>query len=99
MINWKITLRLLAFPIIWMGVVQLVFAALSLFIFKDRVIGAFLIPAATMICVALVLLINLRKTDLTTAILNSHFTQERYLHLNIKARPLKQMYAMQLWHL
>lgn len=67
MINWKITLRLLAFPIIWMGVVQLVFAALSLFIFKDRVIGAFLIPAATMLCVALVLLINLRKTDLTTA--------------------------------
>ena len=67
MINWKITLRLLAFPIIWMGVVQLVFAALSLFIFKDRVISAFLIPGATMISVALVLLINLRKTDLTAA--------------------------------
>ncbi|MDX1728488.1 MAG: potassium transporter TrkG, partial [Pseudoalteromonas tetraodonis] len=67
MINWKITLRLLAFPIIWMGVVQLVFAALSLFIFKDRVISAFLISGATMISVALVLLINLRKTDYTGA--------------------------------
>lgn len=67
MVNWKITLRLLAFPIIWMGSVQLVFSALSLFIFKDRVVASFMIPAAAMIFIALLLLLNLRKVDLSKA--------------------------------
>lgn len=67
MINWKIMLRLLIFPIIWMGVVQLVFAALSLFIFKDSVISSFLIPAASMIVIALLMFINLRETNITVA--------------------------------
>ncbi|WP_404343535.1 TrkH family potassium uptake protein [Pseudoalteromonas mariniglutinosa] len=67
MINWRVTLRLLAFPIIWMASVQLVFSALSLFVFKDRVVASFMMPGAAMLFIALLLLINLRKADLSKA--------------------------------
>ncbi|MGO2563575.1 MAG: TrkH family potassium uptake protein, partial [Pseudoalteromonas nigrifaciens] len=67
MINWRVTLRLLAFPIIWMASVQLIFAALSLFVFKDRVVTSFIAPGASLFFIALLLLINLRKTNLAKA--------------------------------
>lgn len=67
MINWRVTLRLLAFPIIWMASVQLIFAALSLFVFKDRVVTSFIAPGASLFFIALLLLINLRKADLAKA--------------------------------
>ncbi|HEA16638.1 MAG TPA: potassium transporter [Pseudoalteromonas prydzensis] len=67
MINWRITLRLLAFPIIWMGTVQLIFSTLSLFIFKDRVIASFLIPGLTMLTTGLLILVNLNKANLSAA--------------------------------
>ncbi|EWS96449.1 potassium transporter [Pseudoalteromonas sp. SCSIO_11900] len=67
MINWRVTLRLLAFPIIWMASVQLIFAALSLFVFKDRVVTSFIAPGASLFFIALLLLINLRKANLAKA--------------------------------
>lgn len=56
MINGKATLYLLAFPVALMGVVQTIFAILSLTLFHDYQELHFIVPASTMLLVAIVLL-------------------------------------------
>lgn len=67
MINWKITFRLLAFPILWMSIVQLLFAVLSAFLFKDNVSVSFLLPASIMLFTASVLLLKTQHVDSSLA--------------------------------
>jgi len=67
MINWRITLRLLAFPILWMSLVQLIFSGLSALIFNDSVAVHFLIPASAMLFFACLLLLNIPDHDLSRA--------------------------------
>ncbi|MFC3034389.1 TrkH family potassium uptake protein [Pseudoalteromonas fenneropenaei] len=67
MLHPLLTFRLLAMPIIWMGVVQLVFALLSMMVFIDAVIGAFLIPALTMLLGGGLLFYKFRAIDLSKA--------------------------------
>lgn len=67
MINWKITFRLLAFPILWMSIVQLIFAALSAFLFKDNVSVSFLLPASIMLFTASVILLKTQHVDSSLA--------------------------------
>lgn len=63
LINVRPVTYLLALPIGSMGLVQVVFALLSLFTFRDRQIGAFFYPGIVMLLLALMLYSNVRKYD------------------------------------
>lgn len=67
MLHTKITLRLLAMPILWMGVVQFIFAMLSMMVFVDDVIGAFLMPSLSMLIIGGLIFYNYRGLDLSKA--------------------------------
>ena len=64
--NFKPSLYLLAFPIGSMGVVQLCFALLSFFIFRDKQSVAFFTPSLIMIAAAVTLFYKSKKLDYTT---------------------------------
>lgn len=64
MINPKNTLRLLAMPMLWMGIVQGFFGLLSLFVFQDRIAQIFFSSSFVMILVAALLLVLLRQSSL-----------------------------------
>jgi trk system potassium uptake protein TrkH len=66
-VNIKITLRLLALPVLWMGIVQLLFAALSFFVFHDGHGWHFLDPALAMLFFGIATFIKVNKTDLSKA--------------------------------
>ena len=63
-VNSKNTLRLLALPMLWMGIVQLIFGLLSLLVFHDGIANIFLSLCLLMIGAAILLTLTLRKTDL-----------------------------------
>ncbi|WP_340680820.1 TrkH family potassium uptake protein [Paraglaciecola sp.] len=63
-VNSKNTLRLLSLPILWMGIVQLVFGLLSLLVFQDGIAETFLSLCLLMISCSLLLTLTLRKTNL-----------------------------------
>ncbi|MCB1754192.1 MAG: potassium transporter [Gammaproteobacteria bacterium] len=65
MINKKITVKLLALPGIWMGLVQLVFSMLSLFIFHDRITGKFFAPGITALVLGTGIFLILKKADIS----------------------------------
>ncbi|GAB3019388.1 TrkH family potassium uptake protein [Bowmanella dokdonensis] len=65
MVNARNTTRLLSMPVLWMGVVQLCFGLLSLFLFRDRVAAAFLEPAGVMLLASLLITVATSKTDLS----------------------------------
>lgn len=67
MINPGVTLRLLAFPVAWIGLVQLIFGGLSLIVFSDEVASAFFIPAIMALFVGLFLLRKFSKSDFSKA--------------------------------
>ena len=56
--NIHATLRLLAWPFLWIGSIQLVFALLSMLVFRDKTFSQFL--DGSLICFALSLLVYLR---------------------------------------
>jgi trk system potassium uptake protein TrkH len=58
------SLRLLAFPVLLMGVIQLIFGFISILVFHDSVAGQFLFPGIITIFLSLALIINRNKTDL-----------------------------------
>lgn len=55
--------RLLSLPILWMGCVQLSFGLLSLFMFKDNVGKAFILPALFFAAIGILSLYRLKKSD------------------------------------
>ena len=67
MVHLNITLRLLALPIVWVGIVQLVFAALSEWLFLDHMVVSFLIPSLSMLSVGAILYFKYRTIDLSKA--------------------------------
>jgi trk system potassium uptake protein TrkH len=67
MVNARVTSRLLAMPIIWMGVVQLIFAMLSIFLFADGIAIKFLIPATAMLAFGIILFFAFKSVNLSKA--------------------------------
>ncbi len=67
MLNITITFKLLMMPIIWMGIVQVFFGCLSMYIFHDHVTLDFLKPGGTMIAVGTLFMFLLTKVDLSKA--------------------------------
>jgi trk system potassium uptake protein len=53
--------RLLSLPVLWMGIVQISFGLISLFVFQDDVAKAFLEPAVVFIVIAAIFLYRLNK--------------------------------------
>jgi trk system potassium uptake protein len=53
--------RLLSLPVLWMGIVQLVFGLISFFVFQDNVGKAFIEPASIFIVFAAIFLYRLKK--------------------------------------
>lgn len=64
MVNVVNTLRLLAMPILWMGIVQFIFGVLALTVFRDGVAGEFFWPAIGIILLAAFLFYVLKAIDL-----------------------------------
>jgi trk system potassium uptake protein len=64
MVNARNTTRLLAMPMLWMGIVQMVFGLLSLFVFRDKVFLAFFEPALVMLVLSIILSVTLKRTNL-----------------------------------
>lgn len=58
-------IRLLALPVIWMGSIQLIFAVLSIAVFRDGVGGAFWMPATIMLVLGSGVFMSLRRIDLS----------------------------------
>lgn len=67
MINKRITVRLLALPVLWMGLVQFFFALLSWFVFRDHVIADFFYPALVMIIAAISIFYAYGHVDMSRA--------------------------------
>lgn len=61
MVSTKNITRLLSLPVLWMGIVQLIFGLMSFFIFQDNVGKAFFEPAFILITVAIIFLYRLKK--------------------------------------
>ncbi|MBE0351788.1 trk system potassium uptake protein TrkH [Pseudoalteromonas lipolytica] len=61
MISLRNITRLLSLPVLWMGIVQLSFGALSLFFFRDNVGKAFMIPSLILIILSLMFLYRFKK--------------------------------------
>ncbi len=64
MVSIKNIIRLLALPVLWMGLVQLCFGLLSMFLFRDNIGKAFINPALIYIAVATFLIYRLKKENL-----------------------------------
>lgn len=64
MIQLRSTCRLLSFPVLWMGFVQLSFGLLSFLIFHDRVALAFMLPALAILIACLWLQFHLRNISI-----------------------------------
>lgn len=61
MIRFPLMIRLLAMPLLWMGVVQLVFSELSFYLFRDGVGHVFFYSAGTSIVTSVVALFGFRR--------------------------------------
>ncbi|WP_337247140.1 TrkH family potassium uptake protein [Photobacterium halotolerans] len=64
MVNPRNTFRLLAMPMLWMGIVQLSFGLLSLFIFNDHISRLFLAPGLFMVLGSAIVSVILRQSKL-----------------------------------
>jgi len=64
MVNTPNTLRLLAMPALWIGVVQFVFGAISLVLHDDAVAEPFLLPGGAIVLIAALLQFGLLRTKL-----------------------------------
>lgn len=65
MVQLDRVIKLLAMPMLWMGVVQLVFTLLSLLVFRDKMAAKFFEPACFMLVLALVINVYLQHTKLS----------------------------------
>ncbi|MBN7818399.1 TrkH family potassium uptake protein [Bowmanella yangjiangensis] len=65
MVKLDKVVKLLAMPMLWMGIVQLVFSLLSLVLFRDKMAARFFEPACFMLILALVINFLLKDTDLS----------------------------------
>ncbi|WP_416306431.1 TrkH family potassium uptake protein [Neptunicella sp. SCSIO 80796] len=65
MVNARNTIRLLSMPMLWMGVVQLTFGCLSLFLFRDNNAAAFFEPGITLLSLSLIIILAMKQTDLS----------------------------------
>ncbi|MGB2063740.1 MAG: potassium transporter, partial [Marinomonas gallaica] len=61
MIRFILMSRLLSLPMLWMGVIQLIFAELSHYLFQDGVTKGFLTSALITIACSLAVLFGARK--------------------------------------
>lgn len=67
MIDARVTTRLMAMPVLWMGSVQMVFGGLSVALFRDDVARVFLEPGLAMLLGGGVLFWKMRRTNLALA--------------------------------
>ena len=65
LVNGKTTLRLLALPLMWMGIVQVFFGVLSIAVFQDGVGKVFVVGGLGMIACATAVTLWLQKVQLT----------------------------------